>query len=128
MYPVELRNPKILRPHERTRIYRVFEVLLELVTRKTFAHPIIVDAETNVILDGHHRCQAAKWLRLKSVPCICVPYKSDPSIQVHPRKKTIPISKSRVIEIGLSKTLFPPKTTRHVFPPISCDVYSLDTL
>ncbi len=128
MYPIELRNPKTLKPHERIRAVRVLQVVFELLTRKTFTHPILIDQETNVILDGHHRCQAAKLLRLTSVPCMCVPYQEDSAVQVYPRRKDIPVTKSTVLQVGLSNKRFPPKTTRHTIPPVPTTSIPIITL
>jgi len=44
-------------------------------------HPIIVDAESLLVLDGVHRVEALKRLRCKCIPACLVDYKS-PSIQV----------------------------------------------
>ena len=118
MYPVELRQPSTLRPHERIRLHRLVGVLFELLSRKTFVHPVIIDASTNVILDGHHRCKVAQLLGLAAIPCICVPYQEDNRIHLYPRRKAVPVTKKSVIEAGLSKKRFPPKTTRHHFPAL----------
>lgn len=81
-----------------------------------FKEPIIVDKDNLVILDGHHRFNSCKQLGLKMIPCILVDYFNDPKIKVITRRKEFMIDKKTVINMGLSKNLFPVKTTKHYIP------------
>lgn len=103
-----------LRPHE-----AIDEELLKRVIEKLkhegLKDPIVVDKETRVILDGHHRYAACKALGMKAIPCLLVDYRS-PEISVEPRRAEIPVSKEEVIRRGLEGDLYPPKTTRHLLP------------
>ena len=82
-----------------------------------FYKPIIVDATTMVILDGHHKWTAARVLELDKVPVVSVDYLGDTSIivDVWPSCGKDSITKQEVIEMGLSEGAFPPKTSRHSF-------------
>ncbi len=103
-----------LRPHEATDPAILENLISELKVKGSLKDPIIVDRETLVILDGHHRHAAYKALGFKQVPCLLVDYRS-PQVRVLPRRPEIPVSKEEVIRRGLQGELYPPKTTRHIF-------------
>ncbi len=122
---VELVPVEILRPHEQTIPKKVDE--LEKMTHrwKAYVLPLVVDKNTGVILDGHHRHQVALRLDLQCLPCVLVDYMGDSSVElgVWPNCGRDNLSKQEVIEAGLRGELFPPKTSRHRLsdhlPPIS---------
>ena len=122
---VDLVPVELLRPHEQTIDKKVNE--LEKMTHRWGAYvlPLVVDERTGVILDGHHRHQVALRLELLSLPCVCVDYLADDTIEleVWPNSSIDNLSKEDVINAGLSDTLFPPKTSRHRLsdhlPPIA---------
>ena len=115
---VDLVPVELLRPHEQTIAKKVNQ--LEKMTHRWGAYvlPLVVDKRTGVILDGHHRHQVALRLDLLSLPCVCVDYFSDNSIEVEvwPNSNIDQISKEDVISAGLSERLYPPKTSRHRLP------------
>ena len=120
MVPME-----ILRPHEETIPKKVEE--LERMTHrwKAYVLPLVIDRNTGVILDGHHRHQVAMRLDLKCLPCVLVDYLGDESVEldVWPSCGKDSITKEEVVQAGLQEELFPPKTSRHRLsdhlPPIS---------
>ena len=83
-----------------------------------FYKPIIVDRFSLVILDGHHKWTAARLLGLDRVPVIMVDYLLDEFVEVDvwPDCGRESITKEEVLKMGVSKGLFPPKTSRHTFP------------
>ena len=85
---------------------------------KGFYKPIIVDRESMVILDGHHKWTAATSLGLVRVPVILVDYLIDEGVlvDVWPDCGKESITKTEVLEMGLSGDVFPPKTSRHTLP------------
>ncbi len=107
-----------LKPHEEVK-EKKFSSFARFASRlrrdRIRLQPLWIDAETKVILDGHHRFAVYKELGCKRVPCIEVQYLVDNSISVLPRKSDIPVSKQAVIERGLSGVPYPAKTTKHVF-------------
>ena len=115
MNGIILIDPKDLRTHEKVRFFHAIRVTLKTLFRGYFKKPILVDRKTNTILDGHHRHWASKRLMLKKIPCYCVDYLGDESIEVHPRRKNIHVSKEKVVAMGLSDTVFPHKTTKHKY-------------
>ena len=105
---IEIRK---LNPHEQIIAENLKKLLTSLKVEKRLKEPIIVDEETKVILDGHHRAKAFSLLGLKEIPCKLVDYSLD-EITVEPHQNG-DISKEEVIEKGLSEELFPPKTSKH---------------
>ena len=122
---VELVPLEVLRPHEGTLAKKVDE--LERMTHrwKAYVLPLVIDKNTGVILDGHHRHQVALRLSLMCLPCVLVDYTGDDTIEldVWPNCGRDSISKKEVIDAGLLGNLLPPKTSRHRLsdhlPPIS---------
>ncbi len=122
---VELVPLEVLRPHEGTIAKKVDE--LERMTHrwKAYVLPLVIDKNTGVILDGHHRHQVALRLNLLCLPCVLVDYTGDDTVEldVWPNCGRDSISKKEVIDAGLLGNLFPPKTSRHRLsdhlPPIS---------
>ena len=116
---------EILRPHELTRPKKVDE--LEKMTNRWNAYvlPLVVDMNTGVILDGHHRHQVALRLGLQCLPCVQVDYLGDETVEldVWPNCGRGSITKEEVVQAGLQGDLFHPKTSRHRLsdhlPPIS---------
>ncbi|WP_338599657.1 ParB N-terminal domain-containing protein [Sulfolobus tengchongensis] len=76
-----MERPKNLIPHEDVIIEKVIDISMQLQRLKTIK-PIVVDENTHVILDGHHRYTAALRVSLPKIPVIYVDYKS-PSIHVN---------------------------------------------
>jgi len=122
---VDLVPMEILRPHELTRPKKVDE--LEKMTNRWNAYvlPLVVDMNTGVILDGHHRHQVALRLGLQCLPCVQVDYMGDETVEldVWPNCGRESITKEEVVQAGLQGDLFHPKTSRHRLsdhlPPIS---------
>jgi hypothetical protein len=102
-----------LRPHESIDGRNFARVLSELSGEGMLHMPVLVDRDTRVILDGHHRCGALKKLGASRVPALLLDYFSD-GIEVMPRRKGSPVDKKAVIEAAMSGKIFPPKTTKHL--------------
>ena len=106
-----------LRDHEEV-IPDNLETRTSKLLSKGFYKPIIVDRGSMVILDGHHKWTAAKSLGLARVPVIMVDYLVDEGVlvDVWPDCGKESITKSEVLEMGVSGDVFPPKTSRHTLP------------
>ena len=90
----------------------------EKLLSKGFYKPIIVDRSSMVILDGHHKWTAAGRLGLARVPVIMVDYLANEGVlvDVWPDCGRDSISKTEVLDMGMSEDVFPPKTSRHTLP------------
>jgi len=106
-----------LRPHERTAP-ELLERLLEAIRTDGFLRrPVLVEDEHFVILDGHHRYEALRLLGCVRIPVYLVRYE-DPAIGLTtwPGAVVKTVTKAEVVSRGTRGDLFPPKTTRHLFP------------
>ncbi|MBA88263.1 MAG: hypothetical protein CMB16_03235 [Euryarchaeota archaeon] len=113
-----------LKPHEEIKS-KNRDKLLDMTKRwRGFTKPLLVDAKTGAILDGHHRYSVARCLNLSKVPAILIDYFDDDKItvEVWPGCGLDNITKKEVIDMSLSDELFPPKTSKHIIsnhmPPI----------
>lgn len=72
---IEAENPRRLIPHEDILVEKMLNISLELGKSKLIK-PVIVDSNTHVILDGHHRHAAALRLSFNKIPVFYVDYES----------------------------------------------------
>ena len=70
---------------------------------------VAVDKSSLVVLDGHHRVEAAREIGLRRIPAVVLDYSSE-RIIVIPHS----IKKEDVIRAAVEGRRFPPKTTRHM--------------
>lgn len=83
---------------------------------------ILVDRESYVILDGHHRVKALELLGCKKVPCILVNY-SEPNILVFSWRNDKPLPKSLILKAASTGRILPPKTSKHMVKLENCIVH-----
>lgn len=120
-----------LSPHERIIEERLRDLTERIDAAGTFNLPILVDADTGVILDGHHRYYALRNLGIKRIPVLQVNYREDPDIDLAPgpRCPLENLTRDDVLEMGQSGEVFPPKSTRHrvkfSYPSIDCSLEEL---
>lgn len=112
---LEFISPEDLHAHEAVDDDRTRNILAMMKRTGTFHPPLLVDAKTHVVLDGHHRLSASKELNCQRVPCYCVDYLNDDAVILETWRSDVTITKSQVIEMGLSGEVFPRKTTRHIY-------------
>lgn len=103
------------------RVHKLKEAILEW---NSYRLPLLVDARSGAILDGHHRYAVGRVMGLSRLPVILVDYLNDDtiSVDVWPECGIDCLSKEDVIEMSLSDEVFPPKTSKHDF------VSSLETI
>ncbi len=101
-----------LRVHELIQRKKVEELKEDILREGRIKRPILVDENTLVVIDGHHRLQALKELGCKFIPALLVDYRSS-DICVEPWRDCDIISKEDVIKAGLTGRPFPPKTSKH---------------
>lgn len=133
---VELIDVSDLKPHEMFDEKRALEIQ-ESIIKEGLKHPIVVDRSTNIILDGHHRYNIMKKLKIPQVPVFYVNY-FDEHIIVD-SWNGIKLTKNDVIGNVRSGKLFPNKTTKHMFvsekgiahissitPTINLDIFKIN--
>ena len=84
----------------------------KIIKEGYWTKPIIADKENNLIMDGHHRYQAAKDIGFDRVPVIQVDYRD---IIIWSLKESEIVSKELVKEKALSSNIYPNKTVKHKF-------------
>lgn len=84
----------------------------ESILSEGLKHPIVVDRATKIILDGHHRYNTLKSLRIEKVPVFYVNYFDDRIIV--DSWNGAKLTKKDVVEKVNSGGLFPKKTTKHM--------------
>lgn len=107
---------KELKEHEEIDSFRLDEVYDSILISES-VYPIIVDLNSNVILDGHHRYNALKRLGIQTIPSYLIDYNSE-SIQVDSWRSDFKVTKNDVVRVGKSDNLFPPKTSKHIIEGI----------
>lgn len=102
-----------LKPHEEIDPTHLKELKEEIWMDKMLKFALVVDKNTNIILDGQHRFNAIKELGCSHIPVVYVDYNS-PIFEVQSWKGNPHLTKKDVIEAGLSGRKFPPKTSKHM--------------
>jgi len=121
---VELVDINWLKAHEEVHPKKVIELFEMTLRWGGYTKPLLLDRKTGTILDGHHRFEVGKKLKLKLIPAIVTDYFEDERITVTtwPNSEIKKIGKEDVIEMALSGKLYPPKTSKHslseYLPPI----------
>jgi L-serine kinase (ADP) len=91
----------------------------KILLEKFWTVPIVIEINTNAIMDGHHRYNAAKTIGLSRIPCIKKDYASN-EVTLLSWKQGIKVTVKDVFKKIKNKNKFPIKTTRHIFrPPIN---------
>ncbi|MFZ2189162.1 MAG: ParB N-terminal domain-containing protein [Candidatus Magasanikiibacteriota bacterium] len=110
---IKLLTINSLKPHEHISAKRVVEVVAMIKKAGKFTEPILVEKNTLVILDGHHRVEAMKKLGYEKIPARLVDYKK---VEVSLRHKNLSshIIKEMVLYLASKNIILPQKTTRHL--------------
>lgn len=112
-----------LLPHEQHDPDRARDLTAEIEACGLWTAPLLVERQHLIILDGHHRWEAAKCLGLTAVPAVLISY-GDPRLSLtswRPEERWVPRD---VIACALTGNLFPVKTTRHILRP-ACDTVAV---
>lgn len=65
---IKIIKNNLIKPHEKIRKKHAAEILAQIKRDQLVVNPIIVEKNTMVLLDGHHRFHAIKQLGLSSSP------------------------------------------------------------
>ncbi len=110
-----------LLPHEQI-IPGHLEEIIQFFDKVGTVPPILIDSRSKVILDGHHRFNMARHRGLEIIECFQVDYRNDSRIRVLDMRNNCTLSKDAVLEAAFTRTLFPPKTSKHL---IQCSLGEL---
>lgn len=122
---IRLLSPFDLKAHEHTERGRVRSVIDLLVREQAWTRPICVEEKSLCIMDGHHRRLAAIHLGLAAVPVIGFTYDE---VRVGSHRAGMEVEAEELIARAMSGALFPPRSTRHVFPPFKATAIPLAEL
>jgi hypothetical protein len=120
-YEIKKVGLALLKQHEMIIGCHLAKLMGEMEDDGFISDPVIVDRDTMVILDGHHRFNILKKLGLRLCPVCLVDYKNDAAITVDCWRDGEKITKEEVLSAGLSGKLLEPKTSKHNIPnrPVS---------
>lgn len=103
---------KHLTPHEHVDEAHVDELAERIRAEGALFKPVVADAGSRVVLDGHHRFAALQQLGCQLIPCHLIDY-LDPAIRVEHWDNGAPMDKNELISHALAGDLYPIKTSRH---------------
>ena len=112
-WAVELIATDRILPNEQHDEARLFEVLESIERAGRWTSPIALERTSLAVMDGHHRLAAAKRLSLPLVPCVLLDYGQ---VGVQTRRPEFYVDAAQIVARSLARMLYPPKTTRHIFP------------
>ncbi|WP_397458500.1 ParB N-terminal domain-containing protein [Pseudomonas asplenii] len=107
---ITLLSPDLLLPTEQYIEERVVQVAHEITQEGFWLHPILVERDSWVIMDGHHRREFARRHLLRVVPCLMLDYSQ---VELKSRQAGVDVTAHEIIRRGLQGRPYPPKTTRH---------------
>ena len=113
MLTFSLKKVSELIPSEKISKESASSLYEEILKSKIWKFPILIDINTNIILDGHHRFAVAKKLQLKYIPCILVEFNS-PLISVTSWKTGKVLCKKTILNEAILGNLFDYKTTKNI--------------
>jgi len=94
------------------RVQKLHDAIVEW---EEYRLPLLVDSRSGAILDGHHRFAVGQIMGLSRLPVVLVDYLNDDSISVDvwPECGYDCLTKEEVVQMSLSESLYPPKTSKH---------------
>tara|TARA_B100000925_G_scaffold227150_1_gene175663 strand:+ start:2848 stop:3291 length:444 start_codon:yes stop_codon:yes gene_type:complete len=104
-----------LLPHEKVNSTHVDKLIELIQNHKFFTKPIIIDQKTRLIVDGHHRFNAAMALELSLVPVFEINYHQNRVKAFKGSLEGSLYSKDRIVKRAIARELYESKDTYHVF-------------
>ncbi len=103
-------------PHEEHDERRALRLARHIGRAGVWTAPLVVERDSLVVMDGHHRLRAARALGLLVLPAVLLSYE-DGEVTLEAWRKGEQWSAAAVLSSGRSGRLLPRKTTRHLFQP-----------
>ena len=104
-------------PHEEHDDRRALRLARHIGHMGVWTAPLVIERDSLVIMDGHHRLRAAQTLRLSMLPAVLLSYE-DGGVLLQAWRKGETWSPATVLSRARSGLLLPRKTTRHLFQPV----------
>jgi len=102
-----------LNDHEEVDPFHLQSLKAKIKSDGFLRMPIVVDRNTNTIIDGHHRRYALRQLNCKRIPVIFINYDSC-EVVASAWREGEEVTKDSVLYAALSGRRLPPKTTKHL--------------
>ena len=103
-------------PHEEHDERRALRLARHIGRLGVWTAPLVIERDSLVVMDGHHRLRAAQALRLSVLPVVLLSYEEGGVLLQAWRKGEV-WSPAAVLSRARSGSLLPYKTTRHLFQP-----------
>ncbi|MGI3777869.1 MAG: ParB N-terminal domain-containing protein [Janthinobacterium lividum] len=103
-------------PHEEHDEHRALRLARHIRRVGVWTAPLVVERDSLVVMDGHHRLRAAQALGLLVLPAVLLSYE-DGEVTLEAWRAGEHWSPAAVLSSGRSGRLLPRKTTRHLFQP-----------
>jgi hypothetical protein len=111
--PIHFVPVKQIRPNECHYSNHAMALADVIMHEQLWRIPIALERTSHAVMDGHHRLRAAQQLKLKYVPCLLLDYDY---VKVHATRDSYLVNPEEIIRRARTGELYPPKTTRHLFP------------
>ena len=103
-------------PHEEHDRHRALRLARHIGRVEVWTAPLVVERDSLMVMDGHHRLRAAQSLGLSVLPVVLLSYE-DAGVLLQAWRKGEVWSPAIVLSRARSGLLLPRKTTRHLFQP-----------
>jgi hypothetical protein len=113
MKDIVLRPVLDLRATEETDPPHADAVASLILRAGVWTTPVCIERETGAVMDGHHRLAAAHRLGLQMIPVVPLTYDQ---VELQAWRSGFEVSPIEIVRRALAGDLYPPKTTRHLFP------------
>lgn len=110
-----------IRPNEQHYPEHALFLAHTILREQLWRVPVALERHSLAVMDGHHRLEAARRLKLAFVPCLLLDYAQ---VEVSATRQGYVVTPQEILRRATSGELYPPKTTRHNFPaPLpSCNI------
>ncbi|SFI14874.1 ParB-like nuclease domain-containing protein [Collimonas sp. OK307] len=110
-----------IRPNEQHYPEHALFLADTILRERLWRVPVALERHSLAVMDGHHRLEAARRLKLALVPCLLLDYAQ---VEVSATRQGYVGTPREIVRRARSGELYPPKTTRHSFqsPPPTCSI------
>ncbi|MFC5474549.1 ParB N-terminal domain-containing protein [Paraherbaspirillum soli] len=124
LQPLHLVRLDLIRPNEQHHPEHALMLADTILREQRWRVPVTLERHSLAVMDGHHRLEAARRLKLKLVPCLLLDYSQVEVSAWRQDSQDYLVTPQEIVRRSASGELYPPKTTRHRFPsPLpDCDI------
>ncbi len=119
--PIHFVRIDLIRPNECHHAEHATTLADTIMREQLWRIPIMLERNSLAVMDGHHRFEAARRLKLNYVPCLLLDYDQ---VEVIATRQGYVVTPEEIVRRARSGDLYPPKTTRHRFssPLPNCNI------